>query len=212
MNKKWESYEIDENKVEDISKRFGISKLLANVLINRGIDKEEKIKLFLNPTRKDFHDPYMLPDMEKAINRIMLALENKEKIIIYGDYDVDGITSITVLKKFLDERGLEVDSYIPNRLEEGYGLNKAAIEGIAKRGFKLMITVDCGISGVEEVEYANSLGMETIITDHHEPGDVLPNAIAVIDPKIKNSQYPFNQLAGVGVVFKVIQAIGINRF
>ncbi len=122
-------------------------------------------------------------DMEMAVNRIIEAINNKEKTIIYGDYDVDGITSITVLKKFLNERGLDVDYYIPNRLEEGYGLNKEAIEEIAKKGYKLMITVDCGISGVEEVELANSLGIETIITDHHEQLDVLPNAYAIINPK-----------------------------
>ena len=135
------------------------------------------------------------------------AIENKEKTIIYGDYDVDGITSVTVLKSFLEERGLNVGVYIPNRLDEGYGLNKNAVEKIAKEGYKLMITVDCGISGIEEVEYANSLGLETVVTDHHEPAEVLPNALAVVDAKRKDNKYPFNQLAGVGVVFKVIQAI-----
>lgn len=208
MNKKWEYYNSNVDKINDICNKFNINRLLATVLVNRGIDKEEQIKIFLEPTRNDFHNPYLLPDMEIAVERIIEAINNKEKIIIYGDYDVDGITSITVLKKFLGKRGLEVDSYIPNRLDEGYGLNKTAIEEIAAKGYKLMITVDCGISGLEEVEYANSLGIKTIITDHHEPLDVLPKAIAVIDPKIKTSRYPFNQLAGVGVVFKLIQAIG----
>lgn len=151
-----------------------------------------------------------MPDMNIAVNRICKAIENKEKVIIYGDYDVDGITSITVLKKFLSDRGLNVDEYIPNRLDEGYGLNKKAIEKIVSEKYDLMITVDCGISGIEEIEYANSLGLETIVTDHHEPAEVLPNALAVVDAKRKDNQYPFNQLAGVGVVFKLIQAIGIK--
>ena len=145
--------------------------------------------------------------MEVATNRIIKAIENKERIIIYGDYDVDGITSICVLKQFLENRGLEVCQTIPNRLDEGYGLNKDAIKRIADENHTLMITVDCGISGIEEIEYANSLGIQTIVTDHHEPLDELPNAVAVIDPKRKDNKYPFNQLAGVGVVFKLIQAI-----
>ena len=151
-----------------------------------------------------------MPDMEKAINRIINAIQDKEKILIYGDYDVDGITSTTVLKKFLEERGANPEHHIPNRLKEGYGLNKHAIEEIAKNGTQLMITVDCGISAVEETEFAKSLGIETIITDHHEPGETLPNAFAIVDSKIKTSKYPFNQLAGVGVVFKLIQAISIK--
>ncbi len=210
MKKKWEFYEVNEEEINKISEKYNISKLLARVLINRDIKEEEKISIFLNPTRNDFHDPYLMPDMKKAVDRIEKAIENKEKIIIYGDYDVDGITSITVLKRFLEERGIEVDYYVPNRLQEGYGLNKEAIQKIAQDGHKLMITVDCGISGIEETEYSNSLGIETIITDHHEPLDELPNAIAVIDAKRKDNQYPFRGLAGVGVVFKLIQAIGIR--
>ena len=121
-------------------------------------------------------------------NIIVIKIENKEKILIYGDYDVDGITSTTVLKKFLEERGANPEYHIPNRLKEGYGLNKQAIEEIAKRGTQLMITVDCGISAIEETEFAKSLGIETIITDHHEPGDILPNAYAIIDAKIKTNR------------------------
>ena len=207
MNKKWEFYDKDEKIVAKIEKEYNISPLLANIIANKGLKTTEEIDIFLNPTRNDFHDPFLMPDMEKAVERILKAIENKEKVIIYGDYDVDGITSITVLKKYLAERGLDVDEYIPNRLDEGYGLNKSAIEKIVSENYTLMITVDCGISGIEEVEYANSLGLETIVTDHHEPGEVLPNAIAVVDAKRKDNQYPFNQLAGVGVVFKLIQAI-----
>lgn len=208
MNKKWEFYNSDEAKVKEIATKFNVSELLATVLVNRGIIEDEEINLFLSPTRNDFHDPYMMPDMKPAVDRIINAINSQEKTIIYGDYDVDGITSITVLSKFLKERGLDVDSYIPNRLNEGYGLNKTAIKKIADEGYKLIITVDCGISGTEEVEYAYSLGMEVIVTDHHEPLEELPKALAVIDCKRKDNKYPFNSLAGVGVAFKVIQAIG----
>ena len=207
MNKKWECYQSNEEKVEKISKEFKISKLVATILVNKGLEENKQIEKFLNPTRNDFYNPYLMPDMEIAVSRIIKAIENKEKIIIYGDYDVDGITSITVLKKFLLERGAIVSEYIPNRHDEGYGLNREAIKKIADENYTLMITVDCGISGIEEVDYANSLGIETIITDHHEQAEVLPKAIAVVDAKRKDNTYPFNQLAGVGVVFKLAQAI-----
>ena len=209
MNKKWECYKPDENKVNELVKLCDINEIVAKVLVNKNISKEE-LNVFINPTRKDFHNPFLMPDMEIAVNRIIEAIDNKEKIMIYGDYDADGITSITVLKSFLEERGLDVFSYIPNRLDEGYGLNNDAIKKIYEENYKLIITVDCGISGIDEVEYANSLGIEVIITDHHEPADVLPKALAVVDAKRKDSKYPFNQLAGVGVVFKLIQAISIK--
>ena len=207
MNKKWQIYETNQEQIEDLKNKYGLNDLLATILSNRNITEEEQIRLFLNPTRNDFHDPFLITDMDIAVERIIKAIENKEKVTIYGDYDVDGITSITVLKSFLKEIGLETSVYIPNRLDEGYGLNKNAIDKIAKDGCNLMITVDCGISGLEEIEYANSLGIETIVTDHHEPGNELPNAVAVIDNKRKDSKYPFRELAGVGVVFKLTQAL-----
>lgn len=208
MNKKWQVYEADENKISELIDKYNLNRLLATILVNRGITEETDIRLFLEPTRNDFHDPFLITDMKIAVDRIIKAIENKENVTIYGDYDVDGITSITVLKSFLQDRGLEVSSYIPNRLDEGYGLNKDAIDKIAEQKCDLMITVDCGISAINEIEYANSLGIETIITDHHEPGNELPKAMAVIDNKRKDSNYPFRELAGVGVVFKLIQAIG----
>ena len=210
MTKKWQIYQVENEKVEELQKKHNINKLLATILANRGIIEENQIEKFLKPKRSDFYNPYEMPDMEIAVKRIVKAIENKEKTIIYGDYDVDGITSVTVLKSFLQERGLEVAEYIPNRLDEGYGLNQKAVEGIAEQGYTLMITVDCGISAIEEVKYANELGIETIITDHHEPGNQLPEALAVVDAKRKDNKYPFRNLAGVGVVFKLIQAIGIE--
>lgn len=210
MNKKWECCDIDENVLQDFMKVHNLNEILASVLINRNLTEEADINLFMNPTRKDFHDPFLMPDMKATVNRVLEAIKNQESIMIYGDYDADGITSITVLKNFLEERGLQVASYIPNRLDEGYGLNKEAIKKIYDDGYKLIITVDCGISGIDEVDYANSLGIEVLITDHHEPGQSLPNALAIVDAKRKDSKYPFNQLAGVGVVFKLIQAISIS--
>ena len=210
MNKKWQIYETDDEKVRELKEKYKINSLLAAILVNRGITDEEKIRKFLEPTRQDFYNPYLMKDMEIAVNRIINAIKSQEKVIIYGDYDVDGITSITVLKKFLKDVGLEVSYYIPNRLDEGYGLNKNAVEKIVNEGYTLMITVDCGISGIDEIDYANSLGLEVIVTDHHEPGESLPKALAVIDNKRKDSTYPFRELAGVGVSFKLCQAIGMK--
>ncbi len=207
MNKKWEVCEGNKEKIKELAIKTNLSSLLVNILINRGITTVEEVELFLNPTRDDFHEPFLMPDMEKAVNRILKAIENNEKVIIYGDYDADGITSITVLKKFLKERGLDVSEYIPNRLSEGYGLNKNAINKIHEQNYTLMITVDCGISANEEIKYATELGIEVIVTDHHEPGEEIPRCVAVVDAKRKDNKYPFNQLAGVGVVFKLIQAI-----
>ena len=207
MNKKWECYPKNEELAKQIAEKYQISEMIAEILINRKVDLDQ-IEQFLNPTRHDFHDPFLMPDMEKAVERILEAINKKEKIVIYGDYDVDGITSITVLKKFFADRGIAVDSYIPNRLEEGYGLNKEAIDTL--KDYDLMITVDCGISGIEEIDYAMSLGMDVVVTDHHEPTEVLPKALAVVDAKRKDNQYPFNQLAGVGVCFKLIQAISLK--
>ena len=170
MNKKWEIYQTNEEKVEKLQEKYKLNRLLSTLLTNRGIIMEivkktsliKKLTKFLNPKRSDFYDPFGMPDMEKAAERILKAIKDKEQIIIYGDYDVDGITSVTVLKSFLEERGIQVNVYIPNRLNEGYGLNKEAIKKIFDQGYTLMITVDCGISGIEEIDYANSLGIETI--------------------------------------------------
>ena len=179
MTKKWQIYETNEEKVKELWNKYQINPLLATILVNKNITEKLQLEKFLKPTRKDFYDPFLMPDMPKAVERIIKAIKDKEKMIIYGDYDVDGITSITVLKSFLEDRGVNVDTYIPNRLEEGYGLNKHAIDKIAENNYELMITVDCGISGIEEIAYANSKGIETIVTDHHEVAETLPDALAV---------------------------------
>ena len=215
MTNKWIVKEINNEKVELLKEKFNLSNLVAKILSNRNIlgreMQEDDIKKFLNPTRDDFYDPFLLPDMEQAVERIEQAINNKEKILIYGDYDADGITSTTILIKFFKELGVEVDKYIPNRLEEGYGINNKALEEIKNRGIDLIITVDTGITANDQVKYANELGLDVIITDHHEPSDEIPKAVAVIDAKRKNNQYPFNQLAGCGIAFKLTQAISIKR-
>lgn len=210
MIKKWEIYNSDEQKVKEICEKYNLNEVIGKIIVNRKVVNDDDVRIFITPTRDDFHDPFLFKDMDIAVNRIIKAIDNKENILIYGDYDADGITSTTVLKKYLQERGGIVNTYIPNRLDEGYGLNKEAIKKIKDMGTDLIITVDCGISGIEEVEYAKELGLEVIVTDHHEVGDILPNALAVIDAKRKDNTYPFNMLAGVGVVFKVIQAISIK--
>lgn len=208
MNKKWEICEYEEEIVKKVASENQVSELIATILVNREVVDKREVEMFLNPTRNDFHNPYLMPDMEQAVARLETAIKENEKMIIYGDYDVDGVTSITVLKKFLKDRGMtNVGYYIPKRLDEGYGLNKDAIEKIYEEGYKLIITVDCGITAMEEIVYAYSLGMEVIVTDHHEPLDEIPKAVAVIDCKRKDSEYPFKGLAGVGVVFKLTQAI-----
>ena len=210
MIKKWEFYNSDEKLVDEICERYNLNKVIGKIIVNRHVVNDEDVRIFITPTRDDFHNPFLFKGMDIAVDRIIKAINNKEKILIYGDYDVDGITSTTVLKKYLMDRGISVDTYIPNRLHEGYGLNKKAIDTIKERNIDLIITVDCGISAIEEVDYAVRLCMDIIVTDHHEVGEKLPNALAVIDAKRKDNTYPFRALAGVGVVFKLIQALSIK--
>ncbi len=210
MVKKWEYYDTEEEKVNKIMQENNISMLLTKILLNRGIEKKEDIDHFLYPKIEDLNNPFLLNDMQVAVDRILMAHERKEKITIYGDYDVDGITSVAVLSKFLKELGVEADYYLPSRLEEGYGLNNEALLKIKENNTDLLITVDCGISAYEEIEYAKSIGMEVIVTDHHECPKQIPNAVAVIDPKRLDNTYPFSLLAGVGVTFKLIQAISLQ--
>ncbi len=212
MNKRWEAYKLsneDSELVSEIAQKFKISPLFATVLINRGIKEEEQINRFLHPNLDDLNDPFLFKDMDKATERIIKAINDKEKITIYGDYDVDGITSTTILYKFLKKLNNNIDYYLPNRLTEGYGLSKDSILKIKEEGTSLLITVDCGISGYDEVEYAKELGMDVIITDHHECPEQIPKCIAVIDAKRKDNTYPFEALAGCGVAFKLIHALCI---
>ncbi len=207
LKKKWLLREFDKQRVVEMSKRFHISPLTAIILYNRGIQEDEAIDRFLSKDLSVLHDPYLLQDMEKAASRIRQAQENKEKITIYGDYDVDGITSIAILYKHLREMGIEVDYYVPDRMQEGYGINRDALDKIREGGTSLIITVDTGITAVEESEYAKEIGLDVIVTDHHECKEQIPAVYASVDPKRKDCAYPFKSLAGVGVVFKLIQAL-----
>lgn len=207
LQKKWLLKEFDKNRVVEISKEFGISPLTSIILYNRGISESAEIAEFLKCDLENLHDPYLMKDMDKAVSRIRQALDANEKITIYGDYDVDGITSIAILYKHLTSMGFEVDYYIPDRIQEGYGVNRDALDIIKENGTKVVITVDTGITAVEETEYAKSIGMDIIITDHHECKETIPEAYAALDPKRKDCTYPFKNLAGVGVAFKLIQAL-----
>jgi len=207
LEKKWCIQEFDKPRVVEIANEFKISPLTAVVMYNRGIREDADVEKFLSKDFNNLYDPFLLKDMKKAVDRIKLAVKNKEKVTIYGDYDVDGITSIVILHKHLTSMGLEVGYYIPDRMEEGYGINKDALNKIKADGTTLMITVDTGITACDETEYARELGIDLIITDHHECKEQTPNAVATIDPKQKDCSYPFKNLAGVGVVFKLIQAL-----
>jgi single-stranded-DNA-specific exonuclease len=207
MKKNWVVFPQDELYQVQISQQFGISPILSQILINRGLTTFEEIKKFLFTSTSQLYSPFLLKGMESACQRIKKAIEKKEKITIYGDYDADGITAISLLLLTLRQLKAKVDYYIPSRLEEGYGLHKASIEKIKKDGCSLIITVDCGIGAIEEVDYAQKLKIDLIITDHHEPGEVLPRAFSLICPKRKDSEYPFMGLAGVGVAFKLSQAL-----
>lgn len=210
MKKIWKKVEKQKNfdKLEKhIKDKYKFSDLTAKILAEKNFQTDDEIDVFLNPKRSDFRNPFDMPDMTKAIDRIIKAIDNKEKIIIYGDYDADGITSTTILKRFFKDIGVDADYYIPNRLSEGYGMSISAVEKIAEMGYNLIITVDCGITSVNEVERAKELNVDVIITDHHEPAENIPEAVAVVDCKRKDNKYPFRELAGCGVAFKITQAL-----
>lgn len=210
LKKKWLLKEFDKGRVLEISKKFKISPLTAIILYNRGVQTDEEITRFLSKDLGLMYDPFLMRDMDKAVERINAAKEAGEKITIYGDYDVDGITAIAILYKYLVENEIAVDYYVPDRMQEGYGVNRDALDKLKEQGSSLIITVDTGITAVEECEYAKSIGLDVIVTDHHECKEKIPEVYAAIDPKRKDCGYPFKSLAGVGVVFKLIQALDGN--
>jgi len=190
--------------------RNGINPLLSLVLASRGICSMEEADKLINDDLSVVTDPFLMSDMKKAVSRIEKALENNEHVAVYGDYDVDGITSSCLLASFFRDKGLECEIYIPERLEEGYGVKNSGIRALYEKGVTLIVTVDCGVTANEEVDFAKTLGVDVIVTDHHECGDKLPDAVAVIDPKRRDSEYPEKSLAGVGVAFKLICAVERN--
>ena len=185
----------------------GISPVLANLLVQRGIDTLEKAKKFFNPQLSDLHDPFLMKDMDKAVERVERAVRNREKIMVYGDYDVDGTTAVALVYKFLRQIGhKDLLFYIPDRYTEGYGISTKGIDHAARKGATLIIALDCGIKAIEKVDYAKRKGVDFIVCDHHLPAEEIPRAVAVLDPKRADCSYPFDELSGCGVGFKLVQA------
>ena len=208
IEKQWVILEQgDPAKVELLSTALGLSPVLANLLVQRGIETPQQAQGFFDPSLDDLHDPFLLKDMDKAIDRITRAVETGETVMIWGDYDVDGTSAVALVYSFLRRLGHEnLMFYIPDRYTEGYGISIKGIDHAAAHGVSLIITLDCGIKAVEKVDYAASLGIDFIITDHHLAGPVLPRAVAVLDPKRADCNYPFDELSGCGVGFKIAQA------
>lgn len=208
----WKTFEANQRLQKQLSEYTGVSPVLAQLLVNRGVRTPEQAQDFLFGKISSCHDPFLLKDMAKAVERIKKAAEKEEKILIYGDYDVDGVTSTALLVHILREMGADFETFIPNRLEEGYGMNIRAVALARERGVKLIVTVDCGINSVKEIQAANSYGIDVIVTDHHEVKDnEIPPAYAIVDPHQRDCRYPFKFLAGVGVAYKLARALMNGR-
>lgn len=204
---KWKISKVNEQIVNQLSKELNISVLTARLLVLRGIQSIDEARSFLQPDIKTLHDPFLMKDMEKAVNRIVEAKTKNQRILIYGDYDVDGTTSSSILFNFLSSIGCIVEVYIPDRFEEGYGLSETSIKNFKSGNYDLVITVDCGIASLKEIEIMKELGMDVIVTDHHHCQNELPKALAVVNPHREDCNYPFKNLAGVGVTYKLISAL-----
>ena len=203
----WKSKnEPDLSLVENLKSALNAPDIIARMLVQRGIDTIDKVNAYFNPRVEDLHDPFLMKDMDKAIERIQLAQEKKEGVLIYGDYDVDGTTSVALAYSFFKDKFDKIDFYIPDRYKEGYGISTQGIDYAKNAGLSLIIALDCGIQSIDKVEYAKTLGIDFIICDHHLPGDSIPNAAAVLDPKREDCDYPFKELAGCGIGLKLAQA------
>jgi len=200
--KRWQVSRQEKEAAQEISKASKISTILAQALINRGLSGIAEIDAFITPKLNFLSNPYDIPDMEKAAQRVLLAKEKRERVAVYGDYDVDGVTGTAILLLTLKDLGIDATYYIPHRYSEGYGLNNNAIKKLFDEGIKLIVTVDCGISNVIEIEYANSLGMEVVVTDHHNPPKMLPKAYSIVNPKLIDGNHRARELSGAGVAFK----------
>ena len=209
MHFKW-NYEppvTDIRKAADIlAKKLNISSILAQILIDRGINTEQQAKKYFNPKLDDLLDPFLMKDMDVAVNRLSEAIGNKERIMVYGDYDVDGCSAVALVYKFLLQYYSNIEYYIPNRYDEGYGVSKKSLDHAKEVGIKLLIILDSGIKAIDEIAYAKTLGIDVIVCDHHVPDEVLPCAVAILDPKREEDSYPFKHLCGCGIGFKLVQA------
>ena len=197
----------DPSIIKKLSDELTIAPSLASILVNRGIDDFEKARRYFRPSEEQFHDPFLMDGMYLAVDRILSARTRNEKINVYGDYDVDGTNGASMLFLFFRELGCDVSYYIPDRIKEGYGISRAGIDKAKELGVTLMVAIDCGITAVDQVEYARGLGIDVIVCDHHEPNDELPKAVAVLDPLKPSCRYPFKNLCGTGVGFKLVQAL-----
>ena len=209
MKKRWVTNTPPEDvKIHELARKLNCHPVVANLLLQRGICSFEEAQAFFKPALNMLHDPFLMKDMDKAVERLDRAIASNEKILIYGDYDVDGTTAVALLyrylKKYCNSENLEY--YIPDRYTEGYGVSIKGIDYAAENGFSLMLITDCGIKAVEKVKHANSKQVDIIICDHHTPGDTLPDAVAVLDPQRKDCDYPYKWLSGCGVSFKLVQA------
>jgi len=205
--RRWISESVDDRLVRDFASHQGIPYLPALVLWKRGYRDEDAVTRFLNPSLEHLHDPYGLPDMERGVERLLDARSKGEKVLVHGDYDVDGVTGTALLVRGLARLGIGADFYLPHRMREGYGLSAKAIDAAKEHQTSVILTVDCGITAIEEALLAKEAGIDLVITDHHEPGEEWPEALAVVDPKRADSTYPFAELAGVGVAYKLLAAL-----
>ena len=207
MQKRWVERDVEKPEtIAELQAALNIDEVLATLLAKRGVSNFEQARDFFRPDLRHLHDPFLMKDMEKAILRIEKAIASAEKILVYGDYDVDGTTSVALVYSFLKKYHPDIDFYIPDRYIEGYGISSQGIDHASENGFTLIIALDCGIKSVDKIDYANSKGVDFIICDHHLPGDTLPAAIAVLDPKRKDCEYPYKELSGCGIGFKLVQA------
>lgn len=212
MEKRWVKKEADPALVESLRESLGLkSAIVPRLLVQRGILSFDEAKSFFRPSLEHLHDPFLMKDMDKAVARLEEAIYNKERILIYGDYDVDGTTSVSVMITFLKSIYDQFDYYIPNRYKEGYGVSKEGVEFAAKNGFSLIVALDCGVKAVDMVDLACDHGIDFIICDHHRPGDTLPRAVALLDPKRDDCPYPFKELSGAAIGFKLCQAMAEKR-
>jgi len=208
MEFRWKLKEqADKERVDDLSEALGISKVLANLLVQRGVTTFDEAKTFFRPSLDQLHDPFLMKNMDKAVERIISAMNENENIMIYGDYDVDGTTAVALVYTFLKNVYKKIEFYIPDRYNEGYGISYKGIDTASEHHVKLVIALDCGIKAIQKVKYANEKGIDFIICDHHRPGETVPEAVAVLDPKQKDCNYPFKELSGAGVGFKLTQAL-----
>jgi single-stranded-DNA-specific exonuclease len=207
MQKRWNILKADQQKVDALQQSLKIHPVICHILVQRGIDTFEIAKDFFRPRLDSLHDPWLMKDMDKATTRILSAVEQQEKILIFGDYDVDGTTSVACMYQFLHKVHSALDFYIPHRYREGYGVSKAGIDFAKEHGFTLIISLDCGIKSAHLIAYAKTLGIDFIVCDHHLPDDILPDAVAILNPKQPGCNYPYKELCGCGVGFKLIQAL-----